>query len=204
MFAGVPVGITQRGDVVVFALVGANFVFGGQPGQGKSNVARVVMAGAALDPLAELRVHVFANNGDFDAYQRRLSRYHKGASPEHAELATEHLRELFEEVGRREERLSELGAKKLTRAIAAQHPDMRPITVLFSECHELFGDPTCGELAADLAIRTAKRGRKTGITLGFDTQSSRTDAIPSQLVENVGHQRLFLGQDLAQQRRVPR
>jgi S-DNA-T family DNA segregation ATPase FtsK/SpoIIIE len=46
---------------------------------------------------------------------------------------------------------------------------MRPMVVLFSE-----------------AIRTAKRGRKTGVTLGFDTQSSRTDAIPSQLVENVG------------------
>ena len=122
MFAGVPVGITQRGDVVVFALVGANFVFGGQPGQGKSNVARVVMAGAALDPLAELRVHVFANNGDFDSYERRLSRYHKGASPKHADLATEHLAgTLFEEVGRREGRLAELGAKKLTRAIAAQH-----------------------------------------------------------------------------------
>ena len=35
-------------------------------GQGKSNAARVVMAGAALDPLAELWVFVFAH-GDFDA-----------------------------------------------------------------------------------------------------------------------------------------
>lgn len=186
VFAGVPVGITQRGDVVRFVLFGGNFVFGGQPGQGKSNAARVVMAGAALDPLCELRVHVFAGNGDFDAYTRRLSRYHKGATPEHAAIATEHLRELFDEVERRENRLAELGAKKLTRALAEQHPDLRPIVAMFSECHELFGDKDCGEEAAELAIRVVKRGRKTGVITGYDTQSSRTDAIPSQLVENVG------------------
>jgi S-DNA-T family DNA segregation ATPase FtsK/SpoIIIE len=186
VFAGVPVGITQRGDVVPFPIVGSNFVFGGQPGQGKSNAGRVVMAGSALDPLAEMRVHVFAGNGDFDAYQDRLSRYEKGATPEHAASATEHLRELFEEVGRREERLAELGAKKLTRQIAQQHRDMRPIVVMFSEGHELFGDKDCGKEAAELAVRVVKRGRKTGVTMGFDTQSSRADAIPSQLVENVG------------------
>ena len=186
VFAGVPVGITQRGDVVRFVLFGGNFVFGGQPGQGKSNAARVVLAGAALDPLCELRVHVFAGNGDFDAFAKRLSRYHKGATPEHAAIATEHLRELFEEVERRENRLAELGAKKLTRALAEQHADMRPIVAMFSECHELFGDKDCGEEAAELAIRVVKRGRKTGVITGYDTQSSRTDAIPSQLVENVG------------------
>ncbi len=186
VFAGVPIGITQRGDVVLWPINGSNFVFGGRPGQGKSNAMRVVFAGAALDPLAELRMHVFAGNGDFDNYERRLSRYQKGASPEHAEQATEHLRELFAEVERREERLAELGAKKLTRAISEQHKDMRPLLVGFSECHELFGDETCGAEAADLAVRVVKRGRKTGVSLGFDTQSSRADAIPSQLVENMG------------------
>jgi S-DNA-T family DNA segregation ATPase FtsK/SpoIIIE len=63
---------------------------------------------------------------------------------------------------------------------------MRPIVVMFSEGHELFGDKDCGKEAAELAVRVVKRGRKTGVTMGFDTQSSRADAIPSQLVENVG------------------
>ncbi|HJQ45601.1 MAG TPA: cell division protein FtsK [Amycolatopsis sp.] len=183
VFEGVPVGITQRGEVVLFPLVGSNFVFGGQPGQGKSNAGRVVMLGAALDPLAELRVHVFALNGDFDAYAPRLARYHKGATPEHVALAAEHLQELYDEVGRREQRLAELGAKKLTRALAEQHPDLRPIVVLLSECHELFGK---SDVAADLAVDVVKRGRKTGVVLGFDTQSARANAIPSEVVENVG------------------
>lgn len=186
VFAGVPTGITQRGDEVRFRLVGSNFVFGGQPGQGKSNGVRVVMLGAALDPLAELRMHVFALNGDFDAYRPRLSLYEKGATTEHVQLATEHLRALYDEVGRREGRLAELGAKKLTRAIAEKHPDMRPLVVGFSECHELFSHSEYGREAAELAVNVVKRGRKTGVTLGFDTQSSRADAIPSQLVENVG------------------
>jgi hypothetical protein len=33
--------------------------------------------------------------------------------------------------------LAELGAKKLTRAIAERHPDLRPMLVVFSECHEM-------------------------------------------------------------------
>lgn len=186
VFAGVPIGITQRGDGTLMPMVGSNFVFGGRPGQGKSNGVRVVAAGASLDPLCEIRVHVFAGNGDFDEYEPRLSRYMKGASPEHAAAATMHLEELLAEVERREYRLADLGAKKLTRPIAAQHPDMRPLLVIFSECHELFTDKESGERAAELAVPVLKRGRKTGVMTGWDTQSSRANAIPSALVENMG------------------
>lgn len=186
VFRGVPIGITQRGEQVRMPLVASNFVIGGLPGQGKSNAMRVIMLGAALDPLAELRVHVFAANGDFDVYAPRLSRYVKGASAEHAEAATEHLRELHAEIARREGRLAEVGAKKLTRAISAKHPDLRPLVVAFSECHELFGDDEVGEEAAELATDVIKRGRKTGVIVGFDTQSARAGAMPPKVVENVG------------------
>jgi S-DNA-T family DNA segregation ATPase FtsK/SpoIIIE len=152
---------------------------------------RVVVAGVALDPVAEIRMHVFALNGDFDAYQRRLSRYEKGATAEHVASAAQHLQELYDEVGRREGRLAELGAKKLTRTIAEAHPDLRPMLVGFSECHEMFSHADHGKLAAELAIAVVKRGRKTGVSLVFDTQSARTNAIPSQLVENVGFNGCF-------------
>ncbi|MGE3795642.1 MAG: cell division protein FtsK [Dehalococcoidia bacterium] len=185
VFAGVPLGVSLRGEVIAPPLPGANVAFGGVMGQGKSNAARVTMAGAALDPLAELWVFVFANNGDFDAYQPRLTRYHRGVDDATTAAAVQALHALYAEVGRRETRLAELGAKKVTRALAERHPDLRPLVALFSECHELFGDPNHGREAADLAVQTMRRGRKTAITLMFDTQSSRADAIPPKIVELV-------------------
>jgi S-DNA-T family DNA segregation ATPase FtsK/SpoIIIE len=154
-------------------------------GQGKSNACRVIMLGAALDPLAELDVFVFANNGDFDAYAPRLAIYVKGLEDDAIAAAVARLHQLYAEVARRELRLAELGAKKLTRQLAREHPDLRPVVALFSECHELFGHPEYGETAGELAVKTAKRARKTGIVLGFDTQSSRKEAIPPKLVELV-------------------
>ena len=185
VFAGVPLGVSQRGDVIAPPLPGGNVVFGGVMGQGKSNAARVVMAGAALDPLAELWVFVFANNGDFDAYRPRLARYHRGVDDDTVLAALAALRALYEEVGRREGRLAELGAKKVTRGLAEKHPDLRPVVALFSECHELFGHAEHGKEAADLAVQTMRRARKTAITLAFDTQSARADAIPPKIVELV-------------------
>lgn len=185
MFAGVPLGVSQRGDVVSPALPGGNVVFGGVMGQGKSNAARVLMAGAALDPLCKLWVFVFANNGDFDAYRPRLAHYHRRTDDRIVTTAVESLRDLYAEVGRREARLAALGAKKDTRALAERQPDLRPLVVLFSECHELFGHSEYGKEAADLAVQTMRRARKTAISLAFDTQSSRADAIPPKIVELV-------------------
>ena len=185
VFKGVPFGVSQRGDLIAPPLFEANLVFGGLPGQGKSNAVRVVMLGAALDPLAELRVFVFAGNGDFDVYRPRLAQYERGTSVEVVEAALAALHELYEEVGRRESRLAELGVKKATRALAEKHPDLRPIVAGFSECHELFGNAEFGKEAGEVAVNVVKRGRKTGVILAFDTQSSRAAAIPPALVEQV-------------------
>jgi DNA segregation ATPase FtsK/SpoIIIE, S-DNA-T family len=185
VFRGVPGGVTTRGDETLIPVVGNNFVAGGMMGQGKSNACRVVMLGAALDPLPELWVHVLAHNGDFDAYQPRLARYVKGADDEQVAAAIATLEECYADVGRREARLAELGAKKVTRGLAEKYPELRPRVVLFSECHEMFGHPEFGELATELAVKVLRRARKTAVTLLFDTQSSRKDAIPPKVVELV-------------------
>jgi DNA segregation ATPase FtsK/SpoIIIE, S-DNA-T family len=185
VFSSVPMGVSQRGDAIGPPLVERNMVFGGLMGQGKSNAARVVMLGAALDPLAELWVYVFANNGDFDAYAPRLSRYVKGVEDDVAADALRSLHELYTEVARREQRLAEVRAKKVTRGLAEKHPDLRPVVALFSECHELFSHEEYGKQAADVATQTLRRARKTGVILLFDTQSARAEAIPPKIVELV-------------------
>lgn len=183
VFEGVPVGVSARHDPIIMPINGVNHVYGGWMGQGKSNAARVVMLGAALDPLCELRVFVFAGNGDFDAYRPRLSQYVRGVDDEHVTKGLTSLQTLYAEVARRETRLAQLGAKKLTRKIASEHADLRPLVVLYSECHVLFGHKEHGEMAADLAANTMRRARKTGITLMFDTQSARNGAIPKKVLE---------------------
>jgi S-DNA-T family DNA segregation ATPase FtsK/SpoIIIE len=182
VFKGVPAGVGPRGDQLSIRVVANNLVCGGIMGMGKSNACRVVMLGAALDPLAELWVHVFAYNGDFDAYEPRLARYVKGAEEAQLMEAMDTLHELYAEVDRREKRLSELGAKKVTRDLALRHPDMRPRMVLFSECHVLFGSKDYGEEATELAANVMRRARKTAIWMGFDTQDARKDAIPPKIV----------------------
>jgi hypothetical protein len=179
VFAGIPSGISQRGEVIIVVLPGGNLVFGGLMGQGKSNAARVTVLGAALDPLAELWVFVFANNGDFHAYRPRLARYHRGIDDEVAAAALAALRELYERVAQREARLAELGAKKVTRALAEKHPELRPLTALFSECHELFGHEEFGKEAADLAVQTMRRGgRRRSRSRSTPSRRGRTRSHP--------------------------
>ena len=182
VFRGVPAGVSPRGDAITVPVVANNSVFGGLMGQGKSNACRVVMLGAALDPLAELRVHVFAYNGDFDAFGPRLSVYRKGAEEDDILAAMAELEGLYAEVSRREQRISGIGAKKVTRQIAERYPDLRPILTLFSECHELFGHKEYGEEATALAVAVIRKARKCAMWMGFDTQDARKDAIPQKLV----------------------
>ena len=155
------------------------------------------MLGCALDPLCEIDVFVFAGNGDFDAYAAPAAPYRKGADDATVLAAVQRLQELYAEVGRREGRLAELGAKKLTRQMADQHPDMRPSSRCSASATSCSATPSTVPLAAEVAVKTIKRSRKTGIVMGFDTQSSRKDAIPPELVELVSRERLLLRQDLA-------
>jgi S-DNA-T family DNA segregation ATPase FtsK/SpoIIIE len=185
VFKGVPGGVLARGDGALIPVVAANGVLGGLMGQGKSNAGRVIVLGCCTDPLCGADVWVFANNGDFDAYEPRLARYEKGLDDEVIEAAVDYLHEAYRDVGERENMLADLGAKKVTRQLAEKYPELRPHVSLFSECHELFGHPEYGEMAGELAVKIVKRQRKTGRVAWFDTQSSRKAAIPGALVELV-------------------
>jgi S-DNA-T family DNA segregation ATPase FtsK/SpoIIIE len=56
--------------------------------------------------------------------------------------AVAELRELYATVERREGRLAELGAKKLTRTITEKHPDMRPIVAVSASAMSCSDTPT--------------------------------------------------------------
>ena len=138
------------------------------------------------------------NNGDFDAYRPRLARYVKGVEDDTIAAAVHRLHELYGEVARREARLAELGAKKVTRQLARAAPrTCGPIVALFSECHELFGHDEHGAMAAELATKTVKRARKTGDHAAVRHPVQPQGGDPAEARRAGPRERLLLRQDLA-------
>lgn len=188
VFEGVPFGLSQRGLIVNAPLVGASWLIGGRPGQGKSSALRTLMLGAALDPTAELWVFVLGESPDFDPFAPRLTRYRMGMDDGVAEAACDALAALVSEM---EERGKVLGAQpgrppKVSRRLADQRGlGLHPLVCAIDECHELFQHPRFGKRAAELAVRVVKRGRKYGVILLFATQSPTKDSIPKEITRNV-------------------
>ena len=188
VFDGVPFGLSQRGLIVNAPLVGATWLIGGRPGQGKSSALRTLMLGAALDPTVELWAFVLGESPDFDPFAPRLARYRMGMDDAVAEAACLALADLVEEM---EERGKTLGAQpgrppKVSRRLADQRAlGLHPLVCAIDECHELFQHPRYGKRAAELAVRVVKRGRKYGVILLFATQSPTKDSIPKEITRNI-------------------
>ena len=104
------------------------------------------------------------------AQESEMARYHRGVDDATVTVAVESLRALYAEVGRREARLAELGAKKVTRPTGREHPDLRPVVALFSECHGLFGvayGPVGREIAHQRRAGDATPLGQVGARIGF-------------------------------------
>ena len=184
-FTGEPLGVSQRGDVITIELPGANLVYGGVDGAGQVQRRPGHHAGRRPRPAGRV-VGVRVRQ------QRRLRRLptetgplpprrrrpHRRRRLGRAAGAVQHGQRPRRPPGRsgREEGHPRPG--RTARSAAA-------VVALFSECHKLFGHPGCGQKAADLATQVLRRGRKAAVTLAFDTQSSRADAIPPRIVELV-------------------
>lgn len=184
VFAGVPFGRSQRGQLIDAPITERNYVIGGQPGQGKTSAARTLCLGCVLDPTVELRVFVFAANPDFDPFGPRLSAYVKGDDDDAIEAGLGELRRLREDVTRRGRLLEQHGAAKVTRSLSDRVPELHPVVVVFDECHEMFEHPDFGGEAGGLAVRVVKKARKCGITCLFLTQSPTARSIPKDLTRN--------------------
>jgi S-DNA-T family DNA segregation ATPase FtsK/SpoIIIE len=184
VFKGVPFGRNLRGEPVTAPIMERNTITGGMPGQGKSSAARVIMAGCALDPTAELWIFVPDVNFDFEAFRPRCSRYVMGAEDEHIAEILDHLRDLHAEVQRRGELLVKHEIAAVTRDAATRVPGLHPLVVLLEEAHVAIQHPDHGKDIAKLLVDIVKLGRKRGIHIVVSTQAPTKDSMPRDVTRN--------------------
>lgn len=184
LFRGVPIGRTLRGGPVLAPVMERNSIVGGMPGQGKSSLARALMAGAALDLTAELRIWVPDANYDFQVFQRRCSRYVMGAEHHDIEQIRDDLRELHEEVQRRGDLLVQYRITEVNRDIAAHGVGLHPLMCLLEEAHVAINHPVFGAEISWLLIEITRLGRKRGIHLIVSTQAPTKNSIPRDVTRN--------------------
>jgi DNA segregation ATPase FtsK/SpoIIIE, S-DNA-T family len=184
VFKGVPFGKNLRGAPVQCPLMERNTITGGMPGQGKSSAARVIMAGAALDPTAELRIWVPDANFDFEAFKPRCSRYVMGAEDEKIEEILVHLRELHAEVQDRGELLVRYETPAVTRELASKNIGLHPLFCLLEEAHVAIQHPKHGGEISKLLVDIVRLGRKRGIHVLVSTQAPTKDSMPRDVTRN--------------------
>lgn len=188
---GVPVALSQRGEVVCAPLMAKNYMVGGIMGTGKSSFTRNLLCGAMQDPLVDIAVYVMAFNADYDLMAPRLSKLVKGDEDEQALAGLNELRWLKDQVTSRGKLLEHYGETAVTRKLAMRDKRLRPLVRVFDECHELFEHPKYGDEAKDLAIKVLKKARKCAITLVFVTVSPTANSIPKDVTRNTSNRVAF-------------
>ncbi|CUW31763.1 hypothetical protein [Streptomyces reticuli] len=126
---GVPLGTDARGGRHVLELVWCSILLGGLPDYGKSFLARLVAAAAALDPSVTVHVATGKAGPDWAATKQIAHSYVAGNTPEKVLAVLDLLNSLIadmQEIGERLEQLSE------------EHPEQCPEGKLTPELAELW------------------------------------------------------------------
>jgi len=154
------------------------------PEQGKSNGARVVACGYALDIITELRIYVPDTNFDFEAFRPRCSRYLMGAEDEVIERMLEEQELLKEELQRRGQLLVDHGVQEVTYEIAHAGVGLHPVFVLVEEAHVPITHKKYGKDFAQLLGENVKLDRKRGVHIKVSTQAPVRGSMPRDVTTN--------------------
>ncbi|UGQ09124.1 hypothetical protein LO772_19400 [Yinghuangia sp. ASG 101] len=162
-----------RDQAVTVSAFEGSFLYGGQPGAGKSMSALALLMAVALDPHAELWLTPVKRGVDTQAWHPICSRL---STPDDTGSVVALLGDLVEEMGRRYDVILSKGAKKLDPAMG------EPLVFLWVD--ELAGlclDPDHGKAVKELLRKLAAEGRAAGIVPVLLTQKPEDRVIPSFL-----------------------
>ena len=187
IFEHIPFATVPRGTGVSVPMFEANWLVGAAMGNGKTASLRVLLAGAALDPVCDLWTHEFSGKGDLEPFARVSHRYCSGLDDESVAYGAESARLLKEELVRRQKIFKAIPKDarpregKLTREMAKADRRLRPIVASFDEFQVALQHPEYGpQIAADLA-HVMRLGRAYGIIIILATQRPDKNSVPTAI-----------------------
>jgi S-DNA-T family DNA segregation ATPase FtsK/SpoIIIE len=192
VFKPFPFATDPRLTVIKAELMSRNWLFGGQPGSGKTFALRLLALAAALDVRVELRMYNLKGTGDFSALEPVCTEYGNGFDDDTIGRAAAMLDWLYAECRRRAKRVDHYAAlgrapeNKVTTELASlSGSGLHPLVVVIDEIQELFRHPRFGKDAGEMAEKVIKLGRALGVVLIIGTQIPDKDSLPTGITRNV-------------------
>jgi S-DNA-T family DNA segregation ATPase FtsK/SpoIIIE len=191
VFKPFPFATTPRLDVVEVELMFRNYLFGGQPGSGKTFALRDLVLAAGLDWRTELRGYELKGVGDFGVLAPLLAEYGNGFDDDTLAACAAFVDWLYEECRRRSKRIehyAKLGKapeNKVTPELASlKGSGLHPLVAFIDEIQELMTSKY-GKEAGEIVEKVIKLGRALGVILLIGTQIPDKDSLPTGITRNV-------------------
>jgi S-DNA-T family DNA segregation ATPase FtsK/SpoIIIE len=192
VFKPFPFATTPRLDIVSVELMFRNWLFGGQPGSGKTFAMRLLVLAAALDIRVELRGYELKGVGDFKALEPVCAEYGNGNDDDTLGGCADMFSWLYGEGQKRSKRiehfygLGKAPENKVTPELAAlPGSGLHPLVVFVDEIQELFLFGKTGKTAGETAEKCIKLFRALGIILILGTQIPDKDSLPTGITRNI-------------------
>jgi DNA segregation ATPase FtsK/SpoIIIE, S-DNA-T family len=191
LFKAFAFATTPRLDTVHVDLPFRNWLFGGQPGSGKTFALRNLVLAAALDPRVEIRGYELKGVGDFAVLAPVMAEYGNGFDDDTLARCFGFIEWLYEECRRRSKRIehyAKLGKapeNKVTPELASlTGSGLHPLIAWFDELQELMTSRH-GKDAGELLEKVIKLGRALGVIILIGTQIPDKDSLPTGITRNV-------------------
>lgn len=191
LFKAFAFATTPRLDTVEAELMFRNWLFGGQPGSGKTFALRLLLLAAALDPRAEIRGYELKGVGDFAVLEPVMAEYGNGFDDDTLAACFAFIQWLYEECRRRSKRIehyARLGKapeNKVTAELASlKGSGLHPLVAWFDELQELMTSKY-GKEAGEILEKVIKLGRALGVIILIGTQIPDKDSLPTGITRNV-------------------
>lgn len=184
---GIPMGTDARGDRHTLRLLWQSWMLGGNPGQGKSYLARLAAAAGALDPTVRIHTVTGKDSPDWDALGEVAHSYIKGNTQAEVLAVYTLLEDLIRRIQAKGAELSRLFKEdtsacpegKLTKELS-QRPGLEVDLLIVDELQELLDAAVDYDLVedADTGEMLIKRHSGRG-------EGNAKDAIVSRLARHI-------------------